>query len=481
MDTKALRQKILDLAIRGKLVPQDPNDEPASVLLERIRAEKERLIAEGKIKRPKKPKTPSSESHYQNLPNGWSECKIEDVAKTLTDFVASGSFASLRENVKYYDSPNYAILVRTKDLGNSFKRGLVYTDKHGYDFLSNSNLYGGELILPNIGASIGKVFLMPKIEAPTTLAPNSIMIRCWEEPTLKWLYLLFQSTLGQNILASISASTAQGKFNKTDLRDVIIPLPPLYEQERILTQADRLLEYVEKINTDKTDLTNILNSAKSKILELAMQGKLVPQDPADEPAADMLRRVNPKARIITDNPHSWNIPNSWVWTQMGDVFLHNTGKALNNSNSEGTLYEYITTSNVYWGRFELDILKKMPFKDSEIDKCKIAKGDLLVCEGGDVGRAAIWKYDMPMMIQNHLHRLRPLSIDVLPEFYFYVLKMFKDKDLIGGKGIALQGFSSNALHKLVVPLPSIREQKHIVIKIEELWNVLEEIEASLQS
>ena len=155
MNTKALRQKILDLAIHGKLVPQDPNDEPASVLLERIRAEKERLIKEGKIKRPKKAKATSDKPHYPyELPKGWAWCKLEDFINDATDFVASGSFASLRENVKYYDEPGYAILVRTKDFQNGFTKGLVYTDRHGYEFLANSNLFGGELILPNIGALI---------------------------------------------------------------------------------------------------------------------------------------------------------------------------------------------------------------------------------------------------------------------------------------------------------------------------------------
>ena len=212
-----------------------------------------------------------------------------------------------------------------------------------------------------------------------------------------------------------------------------------------------------------------------------MQGKLVPQDPADEPAAEMLRRVNPKAKIITDNPHSWNIPNTWTWCQLGDIFQHNTGKALNSSNRDGIEYEYITTSNVYWNRFELDDLKKMPFKKNELEKCTVRHGDLLVCEGGDVGRAAIWNLDRNIMIQNHLHRLRPIANEIHIPLYYHVFRHYKDKDLIGGKGIALQGFSSKSLHQLAIPLPPYNEQKRIVAKIEELYSVLDQIEASLQS
>ena len=397
-------------------------------------------------------------SHYQNLPNGWSECKIEDVAKTLTDFVASGSFASLRENVKYYDSPNYAILVRTKDLGNSFKRGLVYTDKHGYDFLSNSNLYGGELILPNIGASIGKVFLMPKIEAPTTLAPNSIMIRCWEEPTLKWLYLLFQSTLGQNILASISASTAQGKFNKTDLRDVIIPLPPLYEQERILTQADRLLEYVEKINTDKTDLTNILNSAKSKILELAMQGKLVPQDPADEPAADMLRRVNPKARIITDNPHYPQLPSNWVYVSLEDIVDYDQPQPfiVNDTNySEEYSTPVLTAGKSFilgYTNEDFGIYNKLPaiiFDDFTTDSHLV---------------------DFPFKVKSSAMKILTVKEGINVEFVSYfmsITRLFGDTH----KRYWISEYS-----KLLIPIPPRSEQVRIVEKIKIFNEELDIIE-----
>ena len=260
-----------------------------------------------------------------------------------------------------------------------------------------------------------------------------------------------------------------------------IPLPPLSEQKNIVNGVASMLHIIELLEADAKTLKEAVPLAKSKILDLAMQGKLVSQDPADEPAATMLRRINPKAKIITDNQHYWNIPKSWCWCQLGDIFNHNTGKALNSSNKDGIVYEYITTSNVYWGKFELHSLKKMLFKDNEIDKCLVKKGDLLICEGGDVGRAAVWDLDTTIMIQNHLHRLRPYSERISAKLYCIFMKAFKDKQLIGGKGIALQGFSSNALHKLIMPLPPASEQKRILAKIEELFWVLDSIEASLQS
>ena len=255
----------------------------------------------------------------------------------------------------------------------------------------------------------------------------------------------------------------------------------MQEQQRILEQYKYIIESIELVEKSKAFLEERIYAVKSKILDLAMQGKLVPQDPADEAAADMLRRINPKAKIITDNPHSWNIPNSWTWCQLGDIFHHNTGKALSSSNRDGIEYEYITTSNVYWNRFELDDLKKMPFKENELEKCTVRHGDLLVCEGGDVGRSAIWNLDRNIMIQNHLHRLRPIANEIHTSLYYHVFRLYKYKDLIGGKGIALQGFSSKSLHQLVIPLPPANEQKRIVAKIEELYSLLDEIEASLQS
>ena len=273
----------------------------------------------------------------------------------------------------------------------------------------------------------------------------------------------------------------QPNLNLGKISSLYIPIPTVQEQQRILEQYKYIIESIELVEKSKAFLEERIYAVKSKILDLAMQGKLVPQDPADEAAADMLRRINPKAKIITDNPHSWNIPNSWTWCQLGDIFHHNTGKALSSSNRDGIEYEYITTSNVYWNRFELDDLKKMPFKENELEKCTVRHGDLLVCEGGDVGRSAIWNLDRNIMIQNHLHRLRPIANEIHTSLYYHVFRLYKYKDLIGGKGIALQGFSSKSLHQLVIPLPPANEQKRIVAKIEELYSLLDEIEASLQS
>ena len=157
----------------------------------------------------------------------------------------------------------------------------------------------------------------------------------------------------------------------------------------------------------------------------------------------------------------FDIPDSWEWVRLGELFQHNTGKALNASNRTGQLKQYITTSNLYWDRFELDNLKEMHFSDSEVEKCTVVKGDLLVCEGGDIGRAAIWSYDYPMCIQNHIHRLRAY-LPLCTRFFYYLFDLYKHAGWIGGKGIGIQGLSSNAIHSLLFPFPPLAEQYRIV-------------------
>lgn len=231
-------------------------------------------------------------------------------------------------------------------------------------------------------------------------------------------------------------------------------------------------------------------SLRRKILERALCGELTSDFVYDESVEDLEERIvqnrtlwikqglakkekNTSAIEICDTP--FFIPSSWKWTRIGHLFQHNTGKALNSSNTEGELYEYITTSNLYWDRFELGELKSMLFKDRELEKCTVHKGDLLVCEGGDIGRAAIWQSDDEIKIQNHIHRLRPYC-DICVRFYYYIFWYYKQIGRINGKGIGLQGLSTNTLYNLVVPLPPVDIQWHISNTIDEAFSVLDIID-----
>ena len=243
---------------------------------------------------------------------------------------------------------------------------------------------------------------------------------------------------------------------------------------------------------------------KNSILQWAIQGKLVPQDPNDEPASVLLEKIRQeKERLIKekkikrdknasiiyrgeDNSYyekilatgevkcideeiPFEIPKGWEWTRIGNIFNHTSGKQQSSSNkSGGTPQNFITTSNLYWGYFVLDNVKVMNFTDEEIKNCSATKGDLLVCEGGaGYGRSAIWNEDYDICLQNHVHRLRPY-INGICEYAYHFIYLLKESNNLAAVGTAMPGLSANRLKGLLLPFPPMNEQKRIVSKMEEL-------------
>ena len=180
-----------------------------------------------------------------------------------------------------------------------------------------------------------------------------------------------------------------------------------------------------------------------------------------------IKKEKPLPEISADEI-PFDIPDNWRWCYAGDLFLHNTGKAQNSSGStNGIIRKFITTSNLYWGEFDFTKVKEMPFTDTELERCTVKRGDLLVCEGGDCGRSAVWDYDEEVCIQNHVHRLRPYR-DVNIYYFYYLFYLYKNTGRLRGRGVAIQGLSNEAIHKVVLPLAPLEEQHCIVAKIEEL-------------
>ena len=471
MDTKKLRQKILDLAIHGKLVPQDPNDEPASVLLERIKVEKEQLIKEGKIKRSRKSAKTSDTPHYEQVklevPNSWYMVSVSDL------FLLNPK-SELDDNMKVGFIP--MALVEDGFSGNHFYEERTWKDvKRGYCHFQNGDI-GIAKISPCFENRKSTIFK----NLPNTYGAGTtelVILRPIKVYTKFYLYLFKSDWYVKEGTKYFKGVVGQQRVHKEIFTDLHIPLPPFAEQQRIVEEIEYWFALIDQIEQDKSDLQTAIRQTKSKILDLAIHGKLVLQNPNDEPASELLKRINPKAEITCDNGH---YPVGWIDVILGDIFYHNTGKALNSSNKEGVLRNYLTTSNVYWNQFDLSLVKQMPFRDNELEKCTVQKGDLLVCEGGDVGRSAIWNFDYNICIQNHIHRLRPKG-DLNVSFYYYVLRFLKEHNRIGGKGIGLLGLSSNELHKIGMPLPPRKEQDRIVLKIEELFSVLDNIQNALEA
>jgi len=244
------------------------------------------------------------------------------------------------------------------------------------------------------------------------------------------------------------------------------------------------------------DAPNVVRKLRELILHLAVQGKLVPQDSRDEPAAKLLERIRkekagkvsrrgvwPYAPTNPVNPDEmfYELPQAWEWVRFGDIAQHNAGKTLDKGRNTGQLRDYITTSNLYWGFFDLNNVRQMPIEDDELDRCTAQKGDLLIVEGGEAGRAAVWTKDYEVCFQNHVHRAR-FYCDIDP---FYVYRFFEKLNLSGEigqyrKGVGISNMSGKALASIVLPLPPLAEQHRIVAKVDQLMALCDELEARQQ-
>ena len=516
MTGKQLKNSILQWAIQGKLVPQDPNDEPASVLLEKIRAEKARLIKEGKIKKDKKESIifrGEDNSYYEKFADGKVVCVDDEIPFAIPESWQWERWGNLSYSIQYgYNAPAEETgdirMVRISDI----QHGDVLWATVPFCHINESEidtylLQKDDILFARTGGTVGKSFLVKDVPYPSIYAGYLIRTRYSNMLSAQYMKYFMECELYWEQLRNGTIATAQPNCNGKTLAKMILPIPPYNEQIRIADKLNQVLEQVRRYgeSQDRLDKLNIQihDLLKKSILQEAIQGRLVAQDASDEPASILLQRIKEeKLRLVAegklkkkdvidstifrgdDNKYyeqigknliditgdiPFDIPSNWVWTRIGYLFAHNNGKQLNKGNSVGTLMEYITTSNLYWDGFRLDNLKIMPFEESEIERCQAIKGDLLVCEGGDVGRSCIWTYDYPIMLQNHIHKLRAY-LPLCTKYFFYIFYLYNLIGLIGGKGIGIQGFSAKALHNTIIPLPPLNEQECIVKKIEIVFN-----------
>ena len=521
MNGKQLKNSILQWAIQGKLVPQDPNDEPASVLLGKIRQEKERLIKEKKIKRDKNASIiyrGEDNSYYEKLlatgevkcideevpfeiPQGWEWCRICHVA----EIARGGSPRPIKEYLT--DATDGINWIKIGDTEKDSKYITSVKERIKQSGVSKSRMvHKGDFLLTN-SMSFGRPYIT---QVDGCIHDGWLVISLIEQSYRQdFFYYLLSSGYAYSQFAKRVAGAVVQNLNSEKVAISLFPLPPYEEQNRIVQKIKDLLPLVEKFGNDKTLLdklnADINTRLKKSILQEAIQGKLVPQIAEEGTTQELLEQIklekqrfvkegklkksalndsvifrgddnkyytiNKKEIICVDDKIPYDIPNTWEWCRLGTLFSHCTGKALNASNQKGQLMTYITTSNLYWDRFELDNLKQMRFTDEEIEKCTASFGDLLVCEGGDIGRAAIWNYPYDIRIQNHIHKLRAYK-QLCTKFFFWVFYFYKTTGQIGGKGIGIQGLSSKALDNILIPLPPLKEQQRIVAQIEKLFEQL---------
>ena len=523
MDTKALRQKILDLAIRGKLVPQDPADEPASVLLERIRAEKQQMVKDGKLKA-KDIKNDTviyvgeDNLHYEKFSDGTVKC-IEDEIP--------------------FEIPNGWAWARLRSLLNLFITGPFGSSLHKSDYVSSGTPLINPMNIVNerIQANpqmlvsqdtVSRLSVFKVLEGDIVIARRGEMGRCavvdssqngWLCGTgsfdLRVSHLIDSNYIAARIRASDSVTFLSGNslgntmlnLNQSILNSLLIPVPPFNEQRRVLcaiSEANGLLSTLAESNTK---VRTFIVDAKAKILDLAIRGKLVPQDPADEPASVLLERIRADkeeqikaGKIKRDKKESFifrgednsyylsrsthkeqvdgqfifPLPPGWQWCTLSNVSHFELGKTLDQGKNTGDYYPYLRSANIKWDSIDLADLKEMRFEKEELDRYTIIKNDLLICEGGDVGRCCVWESTNTIMYQNALHRVRFFE-NCNPFFFMFYMWHYELDGILKPicNGVTIKHLTGDVLRSIPFALPPVEEQNRIVAKIREYFQVIE--------
>ena len=519
MDTKALRQKILDLAIRGKLVPQDPNDEPASVLLERIRQQKQQMVKEGKLK-PKDIKNDSfifvgeDNLHYEKFADGSVKC-IEDEIP----FDIPGSWAWARTKTVSVDLPygtskksNFSGKVAVLRMGNLQDGEIDYSDLvyssdeediEKYYLLENDLLFNRT----NSAEWVGKTSIY-RGDTPAIYAGYLIRIRtplCGE-----YLNAVMNSVYAKNYCIRVKTDAVnQSNINAQKLGTFLVPVAPIKEQHRIVTSFKRTFEFTQCIQSGKKELSALIQSAKAKILDLAIRGQLVPQDPADEPASVLLDRIRTEKEelikqgklkrdkkesvifcgednsyYVRQDTHTesineqfiFELPGNWEWCSLLNIAKIELGKTLDSAKNIGTNYPYLRSMNVRWNEVDLSDLKEMRFEPEELDRYTVRRNDLLICEGGDVGRSCVWTDEKEILYQNALHRVRFYG-GCNPFYFMYYMMYYESRGIIKTlcKGVTIKHLTGNVLSLIPFALPPIEEQGRIVERLNRIFVLLDSI------
>ena len=479
MDTKALRQKILDLAIHGKLVPQDPNDEPASVLLERIRAEKERLIKEGKIKKGKKSAKTSDKPHYPfELPKGWVWTTVEDVCSKIgSGSTPKGSNYS-KEGIPFFRSQNV------------YNSGIVMSDikyisDEIHQMMIGTEVVANDLLLNITGGSLGRCAVIPSNFEKGNVSQHVCILRpIVIKPEFLHCFIL-SSFFAKSMKITGSGREGLPKYN---LEKMLLPLPPEQEQERIVAETKRLQSFVDELETSCENMTKLVAQVKSKVLDLAIHGKLVQQDPNDEPASELLKRINPKAEIITDNGHyqknkHFEIPNTWELCKLGTI------SKIARGGSPRPIKDYLTNDadGINWikigdttkeGKYITSVKEKI--RPEGVKKSRMVhKGDFLLTNSMSFGRPYILNVDG--CIHDGWLVISPIGEAYTSDFLYYLLSSsfaYEQFTNVASGGV-VTNLNSDKVADTIFPLPPLAEQKRIVSKIEFIFTQMDAIEAAL--
>ena len=470
MDTKKLRQKILDLAIRGKLVPQDPNDEPASVLLERIRAEKERLVKEGKIKRSKKTASDDEIEAPFEIPESWEWVRLCDITELIEDCPHSTA----------KDEGHGYPLIRTPNVGEGYLNldGVHRVSESVYNKRNARAVPETNDIIYAREAPAGNAAVIKENEI-VCLGQRTVLIRPFKKYiNSKLLAYFIISPHSRNSLISTAVGSTATHVNLESIRPFIIPIPPLPEQIRIVWSIERWFTLIDELESNEGDLLKAIDKAKSKILDLAIHGKLVPQDPNDEPAIELLKRINPKFEPCDNIHNPYIIPERWEWTSLGMIGKWQSGGTPDRNN------KHYYNGDIPW-------LKIADLQDSFINETtewitqeglenSSAKynptGSVALAMYGSIGKVGILTFPATT---NQAICVCSEYIIAQKFLFFYLISQRDNFYLLSGGGVQAN-ISKQIIVKHPIPIPPMEEQLRIVTKIEEFFAVLDSIKESLE-
>ena len=465
MDTKKLRQKILDLAIHGKLVPQDPNDEPASVLLERIRAEKEQLIKEGKIKAPKKSKSAGDTSHYPKdvpfaVPEGWVWCHLSDLAS-----FAGGKTPSM-DNKDFWKNGKH-LWITSKDMKSRY---LIDSQMKISDTAVREMtvFHPGTILMVNRSGILRRTLPLAILNAEATINQDIKAIVPYLLCISPYLYYAILSQESFILSEYKKAGTTVDNINFDKFISLLIPLPPQKEQDRIVSSINQYFAIIENIDSSQKELNTSLEAAKAKILDLAIRGKLEPQDPNEEPAIELLKRINPNFKASDNLHYEGVIPDGWQICRLSDLFKVTMGQS-----PDGTSLNRSTGIEFHQGKicFTEKYLSESDIFTTSATKCA-EPNSLLCCVRAPVGVFNITS--RRICIGRGLCSLSPLDADVDIEYWFYALSSLTEYYESMATGSTFKAISGDIIRNTVIAVPPRMEQKRIFDQITRLFSVLKE-------
>lgn len=479
MTPEQLKASILQYAVEGKLVKQDPNDEPASELLKKIENEKDQLIEEGKIKRSRKLSAITDEEKPFDIPKNWTYGRL----KQITTF---GNF----DSVKGTSIPDNSWVVDMKDVrkdGGGFlaivrKKSTDIYKSNKYSFSKNAVLYG------KLRPYLRKVEVA-KADGFTTTEMFPINVVDINTLIPQYLRYVMLSPYFVDLVNDSMYGMKMPRVGTTFLAKMVIPLPPLEEQKRIVAKIEKLMplvdEYAESYNRLQKIDNEFEDKLKQSVLRYAMEGKLVKQDPSDEPASELIKKIeNKKAELIkegkikkskklpaiTDDEKPFDIPDSWEWVRLDTVLdvrdgTHDTPKYVENG------IPLITSKNISNGHLDFSNIKYISEKDfTEINKrSNVEKGDIIFAMIGSIGNPVIVDTDRKFGIKN-VALLKNINHSLDMNFVLHYLYLLENLWIKNASGAVQKFISLKKIRASLIPFPPLEEQKRIVAKIEKIMN-----------